>query len=303
MTALDDLLAMLSGWTPLADDAVTWRRLDGAIARLGEELTEAELPAAREKLHVYFLQAPCIARAWSKPRGYPGDSGIMDMGYRNLPEGATPLGRCLHQWFSLSRGGTAVRARRRWILQQMQRHGRHYPHRWRALSVAGGSAWELRDLVEESFLVRTAELTLLDQDPRALEDAVEGYETAAARVGRRAPLTVVRSDIRALLRGETTLPPQDFIYSLGLYDYLPERAARALTARLYDLLDPGGQLVVANYLPGGDAQPMLEILMDWTLVYRSTDALAALADGLDGAVEVVPDSTGTLAALVVTKPG
>lgn len=305
LTAAADQL--LSSWTEATPAAETWRALDLVFARMPEALAreedrEAALTRLRARLHPHVLQAPCIARSWHKPRGYAGDSGIMDMGYRNLREGVTPLGRMLHQWFCLSHGGTAVRARRRWILLQMMRHGRTYPERWRALSVAGGSAWELRDLLHESFLSRTADITVLDQDPIALEDAEAGYEVAAATYGRRAPIRFVQASIRDLLRGEVAVPEQDFVYSLGLYDYLDDRAATALTRRLHSLLAPGGQLVVGNYLHGTDSQPLIETLMDWHLTYRSPEAIAALATGLEGEVRVEEDCTGTIGFLVLTRP-
>ena len=42
------------------------------------------------------------------------------------------------------------------------------------------------------------------------------------------------------------LPPQDLIYSVGLIDYLSERRAAGLVRKLFELLIPGGLLIVGN---------------------------------------------------------
>jgi hypothetical protein len=303
--ALDRMLACLEAWRPGDDAHTTWSQLDRLVAAVHAEARAGPEPrvalaVARARLHPLVLQAASIRRAYEKPRGYAGDSVVMDMGYRNLPEGSSPLGAMLHQWFCHTRGGTAVRARRRWILLQMQDHGRHYPERWRAMSLASGSAWELRDLVRESFLVRTAEVLCVDQDPEALADAEQGLHTTSATTGRTLPVRFEARSVRDILKGNWTPPPRDFIYSLGLYDYLDTPVARSLTEVLAGALEPGGRLIVGNYLPGCDARPMLELLMDWHLRYRSLAELARLGTGL-GEVETVVDSTGTMGFLVVTR--
>jgi len=310
LRALEDTLeSRLLRWDTREPDPDTWRVLNAllwethtALRQSPAEERAQRLGAWRARFHPYFLQAPCIRHAWRKPLGYAGDYQLMDTGYANMPEGETALGRMLHQWFSLTLGGTAVRSRRRWILLEMQRHGRAHSEDWRVMSVASGSAWEFRDLLAESFLVDRAQIRCVDQDPRALAAARAGYDAAAQTFGRRAPITFVHQDIRALIRGQGEHPPQDFVYSLGLYDYLDERAARRLTASLFGLLRPGGRLIVGNYNPSNDAQPLLELIMDWPLIHRSAAEVAALADGLDGEAAVVPDSTGTMNFLRIDRP-
>ena len=41
----------------------------------------------------------------------------------------------------------------------------------------------------------------------------------------------------------------DLIYSAGLYDYLETPVAERLPQVLFDLLNPGGQLLYANFAP------------------------------------------------------
>lgn len=294
--------APMQAWPRLnASISACWR----AILDLPEERQFEAFEAWRSRFHPWFLQAPCIRRAYEKPLGYAGDFGVMDFGYRNLPEGETEMGRMLHGWLSTAyRGSTAVRARRRWILQEMQRHAHRTVGLWRGMSLASGSSWELRDMVHESFLVARAKMTCLDQDPRALKVAEEGLRAVEATYGRRLNARFVRQSVREVIRGGVAdLPLQDFVYSLGLYDYLPTAPARLLTGVLASQLRPGGRLVVGNYLIDHDTQAPLELIMDWYLIGRSPDQILALAAelGPEFRAEVQTDATGSIGYLIVNR--
>lgn len=65
---------------------------------------------------------------------------------------------------------------------------------------------------------------------------------------------------------------------IGEADYLPEPMARRLTERLLAMLQPGGRLLIANFLPDGSGRAYMELFMDWTLIVRSTDDLRALSE-------------------------
>jgi SAM-dependent methyltransferase len=307
-TVIQELISRLDTWRPTMGNDVLWRQLDALVpichqaVQASSNPTEA-LTRAQRRLHPYFLQAPNLHRAWHKPRGYAGDAGLMDLGYRNRAEGETPLGRALHQWFSLLHGATSVRARRRWILLQMQAHGRAYPDSWRAMSLASGTAWELRDVIAESFLARTGRFLCVDQDREALREAEAALADTAAEHGRTLDVCFEESSVRALLKGTWSPPEQDFIYSLGLFDYLEDRVAMRLLAVLADRLAPGGQLIVGNYLPENDARPTMELLLDWHLVYRTQQEVEALAAGLPVTIESEIDATGSMTFLRLTRGG
>jgi extracellular factor (EF) 3-hydroxypalmitic acid methyl ester biosynthesis protein len=72
----------------------------------------------------------------------------------------------------------------------------------------------------------------------------------------------------------------DFIYSMGLFDYLTAPVARAVLARTVDLLAPGGEIVVGNFHVTTPTRTYMDYWADWTLIYRSEESLLALAEGL-----------------------
>lgn len=309
---LHDLLVELDAHPERHAPPQAWPRLTAAVTscwQLIQDLDEDEIFDASEswrtRFHPWFLQAPCIRRAYEKPLGYAGDFGVMDLGYRNLPEAETAMGNLLHAWFSTAlRGSTAVRARRRWIGLEMQRHAAHSSGMWRAMSLASGSSWELRDIVHESWLLHRAKMTCLDQDPRALKTAEEGLRAAQEKYGRTLDATFIRQSVREVIRGgAASLPKQDFVYSLGLYDYLPRAPAKLLTNVLADQLQPGGRLIIGNYLDDHDTQPVLELVMDWFLIGRSPEQILGLAADLDRSfsAQVQIDSTGSIGFLMVDR--
>lgn len=313
----DDLLALVEG---LVDRLSAWRERDdraslfadlrghfAAVERLLPREGAAELVSLwRGRLHPFFLQAPFVHRCYTKPFGYAGDFEMMNMIYRNLPEGETPLGRVLHQFMNAWRGAAAVRSRRRWILQRIQEHARTRPGRRRIASMACGPAHEMADLVRESSLSDDAEILCLDQDEGALAFAREGIARAVAETGSASRATCVNDSVRGLLKSKgAAYERQDFVYSLGLFDYLPDGPARAFASVLYGLLAPGGRLVIGNLSPHTDARFAIELACDWKLLYRSGPELLAVAGGLpaEAVVDVTVEPTGQNLFLVVDRPG
>jgi cyclopropane fatty-acyl-phospholipid synthase-like methyltransferase len=59
----------------------------------------------------------------------------------------------------------------------------------------------------------------------------------------------LNKSVRELLRDRTFEGRFDLIYSAGLYDYLEKKVATKLTDRLFELLAPGGYLLLTNFLP------------------------------------------------------
>lgn len=73
------------------------------------------------------------------------------------------------------------------------------------------------------------------------------------------------------------------IYSVGLFDYFGLKTGQRLVARMFDLLAPGGVLIVGNMRRGSDLVWPLEFIADWTLNYRTADEIARFADGIEPA--------------------
>jgi extracellular factor (EF) 3-hydroxypalmitic acid methyl ester biosynthesis protein len=81
--------------------------------------------------------------------------------------------------------------------------------------------------------------------------------------------------------------------------------AAALTATLFRMLRPDGALLLANFTPATRDAAFMEAIMDWHLVYRTPDAVRALAASIPpreiAALEPFSDENGHIAYLRVVK--
>lgn len=276
------------------------------LARLRAELApESWLLATRvaraHPLGRLLLLCPLNRHAFARPRGYPGDAGLLDLIYDGpsgrVPEleTATELGRRIFRVMVEAPAAQAVRDRRVHLAGLLDRiaaeRGGASP---RALSVACGHLREAalsRSLGEGAF----RELVALDQDPASLARAERDLGAGGTRL-RTAP-----HGIADLLADRVELGKFDLVYSAGLYDYLPVRRAQRLTRRLFTMLNPGGELVLFNFAPGIRDAGYMETYLRWELIYRTREEMEELSVGLTEAgaatIEYETDATDQLVIL------
>jgi extracellular factor (EF) 3-hydroxypalmitic acid methyl ester biosynthesis protein len=238
----------------------------------------------------FILGAASLKRSNLKPRGYAGDAETMRIIYENRFEGRFLFNQLLHKHPLEQPIAQAVRNRRRMIpevaREVLARFPRSGAHGFRLLSVACGPAWELQDLLLTADDVSRFHCTLLDQDAEALTLAGEGIRRIEEARGVRVAFEEVLESVRTMLRIRdlpARIGRQHFVYSMGLFDYLTTPVARAVLARLWDLVLPGGTVLVGNYHAGCRGRTYLDYWCDWSLFYRTEEELLALADGLPGA--------------------
>ena len=258
-----------------------------------------------------------MLRTNAKPRGYQGDSEMMQMIYddeyaaRDIISEGGILGRLLHKYSISTAEAQAVRNRRALILGELQkvlaaRDSVPGPHR--LLSVACGPAREVADLLTGADVDSSGfQITLLDQDGTALEEARDNIERAGnARGGERASVAYVKESVIALLRPgkrREKLGTFDFIYSMGLFDYLPDALAGRLMRALYDMLSPGGTLLVGNYAQNIPNKEYMYYLCDWPLEFRTEQQMLGMLDASRShEVSVGFEPSATQMFLRATKP-
>ncbi|HVG61849.1 MAG TPA: class I SAM-dependent methyltransferase [Hyalangium sp.] len=236
-----------------------WRRFCLEIARVHP---------LRELLH----QCPFTRHGYERPRGYAGDAALIDYLYADRLDGESHVqpGAHIYRFMYQQPSPRSVRERRVLLAREIDTVASQV-HQPRLLSVACG---HLRE-AELSYAVkehRVGEFIAFDQDPMSL-----------AEVARQHPETAIRpvcGSVRSLLMGRTVFGHLDLAYSAGLYDYLSDNTARRLTQLLFDMLNPGGRLLVANFATCPEAG-YLEAFMDWWLIYRDEDQMQALTLDID----------------------
>jgi len=253
--ALDDvILALRSRW--LSSSAEEW---DAFITL-----------CRRHPLLELVHRDPFTYRAFAKPRGYAGDAELIDYIYGVEEQwarpGADPLGQRIFEYTIHSPATEGVRARRAFVAGRIDRLAERMD-KPQVLSIAAGHLREV-NLSAAARRKRLGRLVALDADPISLAEVERTY----GHLG----VETVPANIRSLLTGKAQLGQFDLIYSLGLFDYLQAPVARRLVSMLFEMLRPGGQLIVANFLPGVRDVGYMEIFMDWRLIYRTRQDMVDL---------------------------
>lgn len=254
-----------------------------------------------------FMPGPVMARCYEKPLGYPGDYQIMNYVYEWGRVGNTPYEKLLHR-IGIVTGecvGTRLRMTQKILAETLAARPSDKP--MNIANLGCGSAYEVYDYLKIDKLPRAANFTLIDQDQRALTHAYEHAYPEVVRHGGMAKVQCIQASFAQLLKAGAlfkTLPPQDIIYSLGLYDYLSARRARALTHDLYAQVAPGGKLILANVKKGREScEWPLEFVTDWSLIYRTEQDMLDMISGLDYTnVRIEIDPTQCIYLMEVDKP-
>ncbi len=246
-----------------------------------------------------FMGAPIWDRSYHKPLGYPGDFVIMDYLYSMKREGKDLYAKLLH-YLGIEMGEfirTRMEMMRGFIADFISEKSTDAHKKIIAVSTIGcGSAVELRTYLQAAALSHKVELTLLDQDERAMREAYDHAYTQSLRHGGNVSLKCFNTSFMELMQAGKlfkTFPQQDMIYSLGIMDYMAQKRAKQMVEGLYEHLAPGGLLVVGN-INNTEGYPLwpLEFIFDWNLVYRSKQDMLDLASDLNAkSVEIYVDKS------------
>lgn len=228
----------------------------------------------RELIH----QDPFASRCFQKPRGYAGDAVLIDYLYTRScktseSDDISPLGERIFYYTRDISAGHAVR-RRRDLMAQIIDETCARVDQPQILSVACGHLREasLSKAVKER---RHGRFVALDQD----ELSLQLVDREVGSLG----ISSVCASIKALFRGEVAEQKFDLIYTTGLYDYLDERIGTKLTQRMFEMLNPGGRVIIANFLPGTTCSAYMDAMLDWKLIYRSDAELMNLSSTIPAA--------------------
>jgi SAM-dependent methyltransferase len=247
----------------------------------------------RELIH----QDPFTLRAFEESRGYPGDAELLDFIYSRikLPSHVSQLGRELYAYTFQAPACQSVRTRRDLLASVIDEIAEHTDNA-KVLSLACGHLREAQrsQAVADGWI---EEFVGLDHDPASL--AVVQREQAAKGI------KTVQGSIKDLLARNLVFTDFDFVYSMGIYDYLAQPVAVELTNLIFTMLKPGGRFLVANFVPDLRDIGYMETFMDWRLIYRDETELEALASDLPpdrvGEKRTFRDSHQNLVFLEVVK--
>jgi CRP-like cAMP-binding protein len=248
----------------------------GQEARAPDEVKEELGMRVQKELLPYLLLTRNAERAYSKPRGYPGDFMTVEMIYQNVPRGSSRIGPALDRCWLDSPLCAAIRARRTMLAMEISRTLAQAGEGAALTCVGSGNAAELFDALEgkPAGAVRA---TLVDFDPQALAFVAERRD----RAGLRESITLQEQSLMQLSTGRLALEAkdQDLVYSAGMLDAVSDGAAVKLIDQLHGVLKPGGRLVLAGMNPANPCRAFMEHVLDWRVPHRSAEQLNTLLGG------------------------
>jgi extracellular factor (EF) 3-hydroxypalmitic acid methyl ester biosynthesis protein len=231
-------------------------------------------------LHKRLLEDPYAAHSARRPRGYPGDAALIDMIYdRQSPKAITPIGQEIFSVTIEWQASEGVRQRRATAAAFV---AKAHANGDRICALACGHFRE-GDLLKGQDL---SAITVVDQDATSLAIVRENHPSV-----RAVEANVIRYLRRAASAGERF----DLIYTLGLTDYLDDRAMRLLHQLMKACLAPGGRIILANFVPNHLAIGWMDAVMDWQLIYRDESQLARFAEEIAMIPKTWRDASGSIA--------
>ena len=215
------------------------------------------------QLHEILMLDPFVSCAFNKARGYAGDADLIDMLVdRRPPDGTCDLGR---QLFAVTSALPLAQA----MLERVSHAATALKDRIRAekrvLALACGHLREADGLQCEDL----SRLVVVDPEQLAMARIRAAYGDTIVTIADD-PLNYLRAAARS---GERF----DYIYTLGLTDYLDDRAMSLLHHLMHRCLNPDGIILVSNFLPDHLAVGWLDAVTDWPLVYRTETELHGFA--------------------------
>ena len=263
----------------------------------------------RKQLWSFLMCSPFMTRTNLKPRGYSGDSIMMKMIYNNKYEGNSTFGRLMHKHPIEHPAAQAVRNRRELIAKILGKLRAHKLNddgrKIKILSVACGPAFELQDVITSPEDCTRFHFTLLDQDENALDEARSQIAKIEKKLGADVTVDYLSESVRTLLK-TTELSKMwgnfDYIYSMGLFDYLTPPVAKAVIGKLFQILNVGGEMAVGNFHISNPSRYYMEYWLDWVLFYRTEHEFIDLLRNVSSAKSTILfEDTGSQMFLHVKK--
>lgn len=251
-----------------------------------------------------LLQSAFIRHAYLRPYGYPGDKDLMLMICNQQDAGESNYAILQNRVYLNLPAAEAVRQR----VQRMAHHLGSLPEQSKVLNLACGPALEVSQCFSQ-HPERQIFFDLVDHDPHTIHHTQTTIPQPGVRhlLGNAIHLAHGFRDVglaKPVDVNAPTTPPQteeiwlanesyDLVYSMGLYDYLAHHPGHqtsgtiGLTKTLFDLVKPGGKLVIGNFLEQSPLNAhtlphrlMMELYSNWRLRYRPCEELLGFLEAI-----------------------
>ncbi|MGB0722650.1 MAG: class I SAM-dependent methyltransferase [Gammaproteobacteria bacterium] len=287
-----------------------FEEFEAAARNVDPEETVRYQSYSQNDIHALVMPAPFMHRTFNKPLGYAGDYEMINMIYRNRPEGTNTYGRLIHYLFLQRPIALSVRNRSDQLLTMLKAETARRTKQdgpINILTVGCGPAFEIQRFLRASDRGNHCHFHLMDFSETTLDHAMQRLGEVRDETGVRPQLTRIHESIHQLLKDATRVKAGtrgeqfDIIYCAGLFDYLSDKVCGRVIRLFYRWLRPGGLVYVTNMRVGNEDRFTMEHLAEWHLIYRDEECMSSLVPGL-GEQRMYTDETQLNLILEVRKP-
>ncbi|MGJ8725140.1 MAG: methyltransferase domain-containing protein [Roseibacillus sp.] len=282
------------------------------VKMLDEEGRQAHRSHLMKAVHRFILQSPFSYRCFTKPLGYAGDYGMVNLMLGNPYQGATLFAKLLNYSFLDTGPVVAHQNRIDYLVSTLRKVASERAAkglRTRVLNLGCGPAEEIQRFIEADPVAENCDFELLDFNPETLRYTEGQMKAAQQRSGRSVNIQFIEESIQGFLRQATrgeSYPKEgyDFVYCAGLFDYLQQRFCAKLTKVMFGLVKEGGLTAVTNVSRDNSIPAVMSDFLDWTLIERSQEEMLDLVPtgNLTLLKELKSDSTRINLFLELRKP-
>lgn len=238
-------------------------------------------------------------RSRKKPLGYPGDYLLIDWIYTKETSSGCE-GMLWDNFCHRTAATIAVRNRKDFFCKLFNSTAGMAKKRISVLDLASGSCRELCDAIDQcDSMIDGSIFHCVDIEKEATAYACELLN------GRLDKFKFEWKNINVIeLREFTSNIKYDLIWAAGLFDYLPDRFARTVLMRLWELTTCGGKIVFGNFHPSNPSRNIMEWCLEWPLIYRTEEDLHKLCDvaGIpQDCVQIEQEPLGVCLFCVITR--
>ena len=223
----------------------------------------------------YILLTEAGERCYSKPRGYAGDYHMIESIYQNNQRGSGRLGCVLDSCFLDLPAAQAARNRRRVLVKEIKKVLEKTNNgQVNIMSIASGPAKEIFDIFDFIDNPSQLKIKLLDFDIQALSFVNEKL----TKINLNNQVELLNENIIYLIteKRKLEIEKQDFIYSIGVIDYLKDETVVKLINYIYKILKPGGKVILGNFHSANPNKAFMDYVLDWRLIHRDENDMNRL---------------------------
>ena len=233
----------------------------------------------------YIFKSKLCNGGYNKPFGYPGDYKVIELVYNNRPI-SRGFGYYVDRYMLRDDYIEAVKDRKdkmREILKNfLENYKVNKKEKIKILNIACGSSRELRELIPELSAKNRVVFTLIDQEASALKFSKKDLLRVSSS-NESIRFRFIRDNVISLIAhrnyGKTYqgLRNQDFVYSIGLVDYLPDPYFEKMIKFSFDILKKDCNFVFAHKDVVKYPSLASDWICDWNFVTRSMGQVLKIA--------------------------